>query len=378
MPFEEIKREFVSFMEEVRATDPYPRNFMGCLISLIIDTAPVSQERIVELTGYSQATVSMTIQKLKLLMPIRTVRTRGDRRHYYAYEGTPGRFVIDLWQMRLEAQAISYQQLEKMLEKVNKKSSRNKSIKRFQNYLEYFLLVLRVVGELRASGITDFEDELNTEQSSELKNQDVASLNDGEITDFLKKLRDVSFESSAGSARAEQDSKEYLKLKSEYFSEIKTEFNPLFSQEVANQMIVVHSVFLDGYTTQQQIEDVTLLPRSTISEVLKQSINSGLIKVTKKEGSKVKYYRPAISFTDLMLGNFIQLEMHLSQVIPQLVEYRKRVAKIPNSLNQKKPFLNALKSLEQAYAFTRDFSRKMKVEMVTNLKEEIDSGHAFI
>ena len=69
MTLEEIKREFVSFMEAARATEPYPRNFMGCLISLLIDPTPVSQERIVELTGYSQATVSMTLQKLRLMMP---------------------------------------------------------------------------------------------------------------------------------------------------------------------------------------------------------------------------------------------------------------------------------------------------------------------
>ena len=378
MPFEEIKREFVGFMEEIRATEPYPRNFMACLISLIIDPAPVSQERIVELTDYSQATVSMTLQKLKLLMPIRTIRTRGDRRHYYAYDGTPGRFVIDLWEKRLEAQAISYQQIEKTLEKVKGKSSRNKSIKRFQDYLEYFLLILRIVGELRTSGIKDFEDVLNTGSLSELKNQDVASLNEGELTNFLKKLREVSFESSARLSQEDQESSEYLQMKSEYFSGIKTEFNPLFSQEAANQMIVVHSVFLDGYTTQQQLEEVTLLPRSTISEVLTQSVNRGLIKVTKKEGSRIKYYQPAISFTDLMLGSFVQFEMHLSQVMPRLVEYKKQVSKIPNSLNRKKPFLAALKSLEEVYVFTREFSRIMKMKLVTNLKEEIDSGHVFI
>ena len=311
-------------------------------------------------------------------MPVRTIRSRGDRRHYYAYDGSPKRFVIDLWQMRLEAQAISYQQIEKMLVKVNEKSARNKSLKRFQNYLEYFLLILKVVGELRTSGISDFEDALKTGSLNDLKNQDVAPLNEGDLADFLNRLRDLSIKYSTRSAHADQDSKEYLQMKSEYFSEIKTGFNPLFSQEAANQMIVIHSVFLDGYTTQQQLEEVTLLPRSTISEVLTRSIKGGLIKVTKKEGSRIKFYQPAISFTDLMLGSFVQLEMHLSQVIPQLAEYTKRAAKIPNSLNQKKPFLNALRSLEEAYAFTRYFSQKMKVSLVTHLKENIDSGHVFI
>jgi len=375
MPLEEIKREFVRFMEEVRATDPYPRNFMGCLISIIIDPEPISQERIVDLTGYSQATVSMTLQKLKLLMPIRTIRTRGDRRHYYAYDGPPERFIIELWQKRLEAQAISTHQIEKVLDEVKKKSTRNKSLKRFKDYLEYLLLVMRIVSELRTSGVQEYEDVMNTKSLSELKDKDISSLGDGELVEFLSKLRGQSLESAKGLIDADAHQKE---MKREYFSGIKTGFNPLFSQDAANQMIVIHSVFLEGWMTQQQIEDVTLLPRSTISEVLTQSVKAGIIKVTKKEGSRIKFYQPAVSFTDLMLGNFIQVEMHVSHVMPKLKEYTKRVRKVSNSLNRKKPFLNALKSLEEAYAFTQHYSRIMKIRMIADLKEKIDSGHVFI
>ena len=378
MPLEEIKREFVKFMEDVRATEPYPRNFMGCFISIIVDPEPISQERIVELTGYSQATVSMTLQKLQLQMPIRTVRTRGDRRHYFAYNGSPERFVVDLWQKRLEAQAISYQQIEKILDRVKEKSARNKSFKRFNDYLEYLLLILRMVSDLRASGINDYEDKLNTESFGDLKDRGSTSLDDGELTDFLNKLRSTSLDFAMSSCDEGQDSKEYEEMMQEYFSGIKTGFNPLFSQDAANQMIVVHSVFLEGCTTQQHIEQVTLLPRSTISEVLAQFVKRGLIKVTRKEGSRVKLYQPAFSFTDFMLGSFAQVETHISQVMPKLTEYIKRVKKVRNSLNRKKPFLNALSRLVEAYAFTRDFSRIMKVTMARSLKEKIDSGHVYI
>ena len=378
MSLEEIKREFVSFMEEARATEPYPRNFMGCLISIIIDPEPVSQERIVELTGYSQATVSLTLQRLQSLLPIRTTRIRGDRRHYYTYDGSPERFVVDLWQKRLDTQAISYQQIEKMLSKVKEKSAKNKSLKRFEDYLEYFLLILRIVSELRASGIKEFEQVLDSRKFGDLKSK--RSLSDGEIAEFLTALRSKSLDSTKILDDDNRDSKEYLQLRQEYFSEIKTGFNPLFSQVAANQMIVVHSVFLEGCTTQQQLQDMTLLPRSTISEILKQFVNNGngLIRTPRNEGSRIKVYYPTISFTELMLGNFNQMEKHISQVMPQLVEYAVQVRKINNSLNETKPFLDTLSRLEEAYAFTRDFSRRMKRTMVEKLKEKVDSGHVFI
>jgi hypothetical protein len=280
--------------------------------------------------------------------------------------------------MRLESQAISYKQIEEMLEKVKMKSSRNATLRRLQDYLEYFLLILRVLGELRASGIDEFEDVIDSDSFSDIQNQEDVSFSDGELVEFIDEIRQKSLHSSEVFANEGRQSKEYLVLLREYFSAIKTEFNPIFSQDAANQLLVVHSVFLNGSITQQEIEDMTSLPRSTISEILKQSVNSRIIKFTKNEGSRIKFYKPAISFTDIMLGNFDQLAAHLSKVIPRLIEYRNQVKKIPNSLNQKNPFLRALRGLEEAYAFTRYFSRKMNAELLIRLKKEIDSGHPFI
>lgn len=62
----------------------------------------------------------------------------------------------------------------------------------------------------------------------------------------------------------------------------------------------------------------------------------------------------------------------------QPVEYAVRVRKINNLLNETKPFLDTLRRLEEAYTFTRDYSRKMKMTMVEKLKEKVDSGHVFI
>ena len=112
--------------------------------------------------------------------------------------------------------------------------------------------------------------------------------------------------------------------------------------------------------------------------MLSRAVNSGLFEIKKKQGSKIKIYQPLLSFTDLLLGSFNQLDVHISEVKPQLSKFTKKVNKIPNSMNDKAPFLTTLRSFEEAYSFTSDFSRFMKRKLVTELKEKIDSGHPFI
>ena len=135
MQLENIKRKFVEYMEEVHGANMYPRNFFGCLLSIIIESEPVSQERIMELTGYSQATISLTIQKIQLLMPIRTLRKVGDRKRYYLYEGPPVGFLLDLLQRRVDVQDIDLNLIENTLLKLRKKESGNSRYKRFLDYL---------------------------------------------------------------------------------------------------------------------------------------------------------------------------------------------------------------------------------------------------
>lgn len=364
-------------MEDVRSGEPYAKNFMGCLISIIIEPEPISQERMMELTGYSQATVSLTLQKLQLLMSVRTVRKIGDRKHYYTYDGPPERFVLDLWQKRVEAQAIDIKQLEKVIDRVEEKSNKNSALTRFLDYLRNLELYFKLVYELRNTGIAKFEQALEIESFENMDLQNTITLQKGIHAEFLSNLRSASHD-DADSAYEDDVPLEYLQSKNDYYSSLKTNLNPLYSQSVVNQMIVVHDVFLERGVTQERIEKSTLLPRSTISEVLTRFVKIGIIKVTKKEGSRIKLYQPAISFTDLMLGNYDQLSRHISEVMPRLSGFIIMVKKTRSKSQTTKKFLEILNNLEKAYTFTRDFSNSMKVDMVKRLKEEYDRGFVFI
>ena len=125
MKLEKIKREFIQFMEEIHGGNLYPRNFFGCLIPILIEQGHVSQERIIELTGYSQATVSLTMQKIQLLMPVKTVKKVGDRKRYYEYP-SPNHFTLDLTYNRVNVQDVDTAFIEQILEQVQQAYKRNK------------------------------------------------------------------------------------------------------------------------------------------------------------------------------------------------------------------------------------------------------------
>lgn len=142
--------------------------------------------------------------------------------------------------------------------------------------------------------------------------------------------------------------------------------------------MVVHNVLLDGCTTQKRIEKATLLPRSAISEVLAQSVKRGIIKVTKKEGSRTKLYQPTISFAELMLGNVDRLAEYESTMMIRISEFISMTKKTRSESGETKRFLDFLNILLKAYSFAQRLTKELKVKLVLKLKEEYDRGFDFI
>jgi DNA-binding transcriptional regulator GbsR (MarR family) len=377
MKLEKIKREFIRYMEEVHGGDPYPRNFYGCLLSIINEPEPVSQERIIELTGYSQATVSLTIQKIQLLMPVRKIRKPGDRKLYYQYDD-PNRFILDITQRRVDIQDLDTKSVEPILEIVDGKVRQDSVYKRFQLYLRNLLLYLNLIHKLRTESAAKFENALKKGSLDGINLQDLSILESGKLADFIVQLREASKQNGTVSPNEDPRPQEYLSLKHEYFSQIKSNLNPLYSQTLANNFIIIHDIIIEGCTTQEKIERSTLLPRSTISEVLTNVVDRGVLKVTKQKGSRIKYYELAIPFSDLMLSYFDRAANYILTVRNRLSEFAEEVRKLRSESIESKKFLGFLENLERAYSFSFAFSLNMKVNIIKRLKDEYDSGFVFI
>lgn len=374
MNLEKIKRSFISYMEEVHSGNPYPRNLFGCLMSILTERESVSQERIVELTGYSQATVSLTMQKIQLLLPVRKVKKKGDRKHYYLYDGAPTDFVLDLLQRRVDVHDVDPKLVESVLEKTKAESGEDVRFSQFKTYLENMKLYLTLIHENRAASVEPFKQALAASSVDGLNLEDASVLEKGELADFIASLRKVT-SISENEAPAESSSRDLLHLKNEYFTGIKTNLNPLFSQAIADQLVVVHSVLIESCITQDQIERTTLLPRSTISEVLGNAVKRGIIRVS---GSRPKLYHPVASFSDLMLASFDRVGAYISSVMTRLTEFVAATRKVGTKSKEATGFLDFLKGLRKAYSLALAFSLNMKVQTARQLREEYKLGFVFM
>ncbi|MFW9977475.1 MAG: hypothetical protein ACFFEJ_05220 [Candidatus Thorarchaeota archaeon] len=376
MSIEEIKQDFIEFMEEEHGSNPYPRNFFGCLLSIIVEDEPVSQERIMELTGYSQATISLTIQKIQLLMPLRILKIPGDRKNYYSYEGPQMKFLLDMFQRRVDVQDIDLNLVESVLRKVENEPSSRK-IDRFRKYLNTLHLLLSSIHTIRGAGLEPFKRFLESGSIEESQLKDSQLIESGKLADFLNTLKSVSYD-SALSIDDERVSANFLSLKKEYLSGLKSNLNPLYSQAIANHLMVIHDVFIEGRTTQNRIEKVTKLPRSTISEILAAGERVGQIQVTRATGSKIKQYAPAISITELMLAYFNRVTEYELRIRRRLREFKQATTKLGSRTKATRRFLDFLRELDGVYAFAEKYTRSMNVELVLLLRERYEQGFEFI
>ncbi|MFW9912500.1 MAG: hypothetical protein ACFFEU_08505 [Candidatus Thorarchaeota archaeon] len=376
MKLERVKRDFIQYMEEVHGANPYPRNFFGCVMAISSENEPVSQDRIMELTGYSQATVSLAIQKIQLLLPIRAVKKRGDRRNYYVYDDAASSFVLDLLQRRVDVQDIDINLVDSTIQKSNNWDDGDETIIRFRRYLKNMRLYLNLIHQVRSASVEPFKQALSSGSLADLDLQDESVLARGALSEFILKLKKITSITEEELPDAEDYMSDgILLLKNEYFTGIKTYLNPLFSQAIANQLVVVHCVLLEGCVTQDQIERITLLPRSIISEVLAYAVKRGIVGVT---GSRPKYYRPVVSFSDLMLASYDRVANYIVLVTKQLSEFVKKTREVRPKSKAATGFLDFLTELERAYKLARAFSINMKVQTVRQLKAEFDHGFEFI
>jgi DNA-binding MarR family transcriptional regulator len=294
------------------------------------------------------------------------------------YEKTPESFLLDLLQKRVDIQDIDFDLIDNTLMKVKEKTSNYSGCKRFLDYLNNMRLYYSLIHKMRSEGVESFKRFLETGSIKDLDFRNLNALKKGVLANFLSKLKMSSLEIDSSCSLEKNSYAECLPLKMEYFTGIKATLNPLYSQTLANRQIVMHSVLLEGCTTQERIEKCTLLPRSTISEVLGQLVKRGLIKVTRMNGKRIKLYQPTISFAELMFSSFDRIIKYESSVITRLAEFISVTSKLLPVSKEMKIFLDFLRKLKKAYSFAKKYSKKMKVELVIKLKDEYAKGFLFI
>ena len=370
MKIDELKRELVKYMEETHRRR-YHRNFFGCLTTLLVEDGPVTQERIMELTGYSKASVSLTLNKLQLTLPIKTLKIMGDRRHYYEYRGGPEQFLVDILERRTEVPDIDMELIHTIHEKAMAKVKEHPSYEKLENYLRELHLFLRLMHSIRKKNFNKFKTTLKSGSFQELNFPEVSDINYRQILNFLNDKRTSGKDNTMKNGDAKDNQPwDYIELKREYFRSIKTGFNPLYAQSVANLVLVVHDVIIEKATTQEAIQESTQLPRSTISDVLSLACDEGIIQVEKVHGFRTRIYIPALSLLELILNYYDNACVYALTIRKKIRDLLNRLKDITPRDSEFMNFHGKLIELEKAFVITEKFTTRAKAEFIQELMNE--------
>ena len=333
-------------MEGVHGADAYPRNFFGVLTVLLVDDTPVTQDRIMEVTGYSRASVSLALQKIQLLMPVRATKKAGDRRNYYEYGGTYDDFILDLMARRIETPDVDPDLVEAVQKKGEALMHEHASYRRLSQHLQALRLALVFIHRLRAMSLAPLKQ----------------ALKEGFVEGVqLPNLSGMSLPEARGEIRPEprRDApSDYYKMKHEFFAGMKRSLNPMYSRSAANMLVVVHDVMIEGVTTQEEIQSSTGLPRSTISEVLSSGCRRGILSVSVPENSRVKLYRPSISLVELLMSHYQRSHTYAESVRENL---RHLLGLIDTNDRSVSGLRERLLGLEYVYEVLEQFTREIMI-----------------
>ncbi|MBU7033297.1 MAG: hypothetical protein HXS53_12265 [Theionarchaea archaeon] len=370
MKIDELKRELVKYMEETHRRR-YHRNFFGCLTALLVEDGPVTQERIMELTGYSKASVSLTLHKLQLTLPVKTLKIMGDRRHYYEYRGGPEQFLVDILERRTEVPDIDLELIHTIHENVIAKVKEHPSYEKLESYLRELHLFLRLMHSIRKKNFNKFKTTLKSGSFQELNFPEASDLNYRQIKNFLNdKMTSGKDSTTKNGDTKDKLPRDYIELKREYFRSIKTGLNPLYAQSVANLLLVVHDVIIEKATTQEAIRDSTRLPRSTISDVVSFACDEGIIQVKKVYGSRTRIYIPVLSLLELILNYYDNACVYASTIRKKICDLLNRLEDITPQTPEFMNFNEKLIKLERAYVITEKFTTRAKAEFIEELMNE--------
>lgn len=370
MMLDDLKRDFVEYMERATGVS-YPRNFFGCLTAILVEEGPTTQDRIIELTGYSKAAVSLALQKIQLTLPVNTLKIMGDRKHYYEYKGGPEEYLIDVTRRRTDVPDIDLEMVRNLQKKTEIMTKKHLSYCRLLDYLRELHLYIELMYSIRKKSFDKFRMVLVSGSFDEVDLPEASALNSDDMKEFLDTL--TGSENLSGTEQDYVKNKlphDYIELKREYFSGIKTGLNPLYSQEAANLFIVIHDAILERAVTQKMIQESTRLPRSTISDALALAVNQGFIKIEKPSGSRTKVYKPTISLTGLMLNYYDRAFTYASNTRKKIRDLLNKMSDITTKGSKYFRFLEKLNALERAYAITEEFTIRTKVEFIKGLMNE--------
>lgn len=373
MKLEQAKKKFIRLMDDIHSNIMYPKFYFGCLMAIVSENEPVTQDRIMELTGYSRGYVSLTLKQLQMNLPIRTIKKPGNRMKFFTYGGRPVSYLLDLLSTRIMRPDFNPSPLSGIAVDLERLKKRDDNAKRFSDFVRNLIAHDEIQREVREVALSELG-----------KAFDVGSF-PTKVLSYKLPIRVESYFSPNDTKKPDSSrndnphgnhSVEYLQLKDEYFQSLRETFNPHLRASVNNYSLVLHEVLIEECSTQDSIEVSTKLPQSTISEFLNQLIGQGYITKKRVRGQRKVYYYPTASLTSLILFRFDRTDMYTSNVLTILED----VLRLVNKSNEERvqEFYSILEGIRKGYLLLQQYSDRMRNIAKEKIFDRHQEGFTFI
>ncbi|MHA1995786.1 MAG: hypothetical protein ACW97Z_14660 [Candidatus Hodarchaeales archaeon] len=329
MSLDEIKREFIHYMEEKHSGFLFPRKYFGCMMAVFIEQEPITQDRIEELTDYSKTTISQMLKLLQMNFPLKTHKKSGIRKKYYTIDATPREFMLRVLTSIIDSYKDRVDFFPLLIKEIRPYTQKHPKFKRFIQFLENYYHFSTLYMQLLAETSQELRELVNTGQinASELSNYNI--LSSSEYQRKIQILLAPPTESERFLAQQIKEpslAKQYVQFRQKFFQKFRENLTYSGSQQSIARAIIGTELLLEQRPlTQEEIERATNFQRSTISDTLKLLLKMQMIGVVKRPGDRKKYYEIVQSWDARTIRRFRINVIYAKEMKDKMSEWKEKV-----------------------------------------------------
>ncbi|MFX0210561.1 MAG: hypothetical protein ACFFDT_31565, partial [Candidatus Hodarchaeota archaeon] len=158
MKSDDLKQELIEYIADIHVGLLFPKKYFGCLWAVFIEKNPITQDRIIELTGYSRTTVSQMLNIIQVIFPLIQIKKPKIRKKYYSINLSTREFMITFLRLLIDAYKDRVDFILPLIEEIKPYTKKHQKFRDFseflKNYFEFSTLYINL--------FSDTTDELNS------------------------------------------------------------------------------------------------------------------------------------------------------------------------------------------------------------------------
>ena len=139
MNLDEIKKDFVMWMDKIHIGLLFPKNYFGCMMAVFIEQKPISQDRIKELTGYSKTTISQMLKLLQLNFSVTVIKKPGSRKKYFTINIGTREFMFSFLSMIINSYKDKVDFFLPLIEELEPYTNKHPRFNNFKQFFRHFI-----------------------------------------------------------------------------------------------------------------------------------------------------------------------------------------------------------------------------------------------